>query len=70
MRLLGFEFKSDDIKMAKAMEFIVKKILPDYKYKRIALVVKKMKRAKIQALETKQNRLILLSNCSVCGKKN
>ena len=31
MRLLGFEFKSDDIKMSKAMEFIVEKILPDYK---------------------------------------
>ena len=31
MRLLGFEFKSDDMKMAKAMEFIVKKIMPDYK---------------------------------------
>ena len=31
MRLLGFEFKSDDIKMSKAMEFIVEKILPDHK---------------------------------------
>ena len=29
-RLLGLEFKSDNIIKSKAMEFIVNKILPDY----------------------------------------
>ena len=31
MRLLGLEFKSDNIIKSKAMKFIVKKMLPDYK---------------------------------------
>ena len=31
MRLLGLEFKSDSIIKSKAIEFIVKNILPDYK---------------------------------------
>ena len=30
-RLLGLEFKSDNIIKSNAMKFIVKKILPDYK---------------------------------------
>ena len=30
-RLLGLEFKSDNIMKSNAMKFIVKKILPDYK---------------------------------------
>ena len=29
-RLLGLEFKSNDIIKSKAMQFIVKEILPDY----------------------------------------
>ena len=31
MRLLGLEFKSDNILKSKAMRFIVTKILPNYK---------------------------------------
>ena len=31
MRLLGLGFKSDNIIKSKAIKFIVKKILPDYK---------------------------------------
>ena len=31
MSLLGLEFKSDNLTKSKAMKFIVKKILPDYK---------------------------------------
>ena len=31
MRLLGLEFKSDNIIKSKAIKFIVKKVLPDYK---------------------------------------
>ena len=30
-KLLGLEFKSDNMKKSKTMKFIVKKILPDYK---------------------------------------
>ena len=30
-RLLGLEFKSDNIIKSKTVKFIVKKILPDYK---------------------------------------
>ena len=30
-RLLGLEFKSDNTIKSKAIKFIVKKILPDYK---------------------------------------
>ena len=56
------------------MKFIVKKVLPDYKWqwKSIASVVTKIlrKKIKIQALEkNKQNSLMLLSNCAICGKK-
>ena len=32
-------------------------------------VVRKTKRTKTQVLKKKQNRLMLLSNCAVCGKK-
>ena len=31
MRLLGLQFKSDNIIKSKAIKFIVKKILPNYK---------------------------------------
>ena len=31
MSLLGLEFKSDNLTKSKAMKFIAKKILPDYK---------------------------------------
>ena len=30
-RLLGLEFKSDNIIKSKTVKFIIKKILPDYK---------------------------------------
>ena len=30
MRLLGLEFKSDNMTKSKVMKYIVKKILPDY----------------------------------------
>ena len=31
MRLLGLQFKSDNIIKSKAIKFIIKKILPNYK---------------------------------------
>ena len=31
MRLLGLDFKSDNVIKSKAIKFIVKKVLPDYK---------------------------------------
>ena len=41
MWLLGLEFKSDNIIKSKAMKFIVKTILPDYKY--VVWLYKKIK---------------------------
>ena len=42
-RLLGLEYRSDNIIKSKAMKFIVKKLFPDYKWqwKPIVTVVKK-----------------------------
>ena len=31
MRLLGLDFKSDNVIKSKAIKFIVKNVLPDYK---------------------------------------
>ena len=31
MKLLGLDFKSDKVIKSKAIKFIVKKVLPDYK---------------------------------------
>ena len=52
-RLLGLEFKSDNIIKLKAIKFIVKKILPEYKYqcKPNVSVVKNILRTKFQMLE-------------------
>ena len=52
MRLLGLEFKSDNIIKSKAIKFIVKKMLPDYKqqWKPIVPVVKNILLTKIQML--------------------
>ena len=41
MWLLGLEFKSDNMIKSKAMKFIVKTILPDYKY--VVWLYKKIK---------------------------
>ena len=53
MRLLGLEFKSDNIIKSKAIKFIVKKMLPDYKqqWKPIVPVVKNILLTEIQMLE-------------------
>ena len=53
MRLLGLEFKSDNIIKSKAIKFIVQKMLPDYKqqWKPIVPVVKNILLTKIQMLE-------------------
>ena len=53
MRLLGLEFKSDNIIKSKAIKFIVKKMLPYYKqqWKPIVPVVKNILLTKIQMLE-------------------
>ena len=52
-RLLGLEFKSDNIIKLKAIKFIVKKILPEYKQqcKPNVSVVKNILRTKFQMLE-------------------
>ena len=53
MRLLGLDFKSDNIIKSKAIKFIVKKMLPDYKqqWKPTVPVVKNVLLTKIQMLE-------------------
>ena len=71
-RLLRLEFKSDNIIRSKAIKFILKKILLDYKqqWKLIASVVTKDAINENSSVrKTKQNRLMLLSSCANCGKK-
>ena len=53
MRLLILDFKSDNIIKSKAIKFILKKVLPDYKqqWKPIGPVVKNILLTKIQMLE-------------------
>ena len=52
MRLLGLEFKSDNMIKSKAMKLLLKYIVKDS-----------------NVWKTKQNRLMPLSNCAICGKK-
>ena len=72
MRLLGLGYKSDNIIKSKAMKFIAKKILPDHRqhWKPIESVVKRSScEQKFLCQKTKQNRLMLLSNCTIFCKK-
>ena len=81
MRLLGLKTKPDNEIKSKAMKYIFKKILPDYKYRCLILLniktmetycvtCKKNTRNKNSTVKrTKRNRLLLVSNCVVCGKK-
>ena len=57
-KLLELEFTSGNIIKPKAMKFIVKEMLPDYRqqWKPFVSVVKKMLQTKIQVLE-KLNKL-------------
>ena len=52
MRLLGSEFKSDNIIKSKSMKLLLKNIVKNS-----------------NVCKTKQNRLMSLSNCAICGKK-
>ena len=70
-RLLGLEFKSDNVIKQKPIKNFVKKYCLIYSNNGhvFASCVKYTANKNSNVRKTKQNRLMLLSNCAVCGKK-
>ena len=69
VRLLGLEFKWDNILKTKAMKFIVKKTCLIISNIYCVSCKKNTAKEKSSFRKNKQNRLMLLSHCVVCGKK-
>ena len=69
-RLLRLEFKSDDIRKSKARKFIVKNFFARLTMENYRVSCKKYTaNRKSSVRQTKQNILMLLSDCAICGMK-
>ena len=71
-RLLGLEFKSNDIIKSKAIKFIAESNIACLEVTMEAYCISCKKyttNENSSVRKTKENSLILLSNCAVCGKE-